>query len=163
MKKIYFIRHAKAVKINKDSEGDFDRELSTKGKEDIKLMGQVLKNYDMPDIIFSSTAKRCVQTAKKIAQIIKFKNEIQFIDNFYDIDLNGMLEFVKSIDNSFNNIYIISHNPTITQICEFISDSALDSLPTCAVFCVQSIEDDFKSFGDGNASVVYFDYPKKHR
>ncbi len=40
MKKIYFIRHAKAIK---EASSDFDRDLNDKGKMNAKFMGRRLK------------------------------------------------------------------------------------------------------------------------
>ncbi|RKV88603.1 MAG: histidine phosphatase family protein, partial [Campylobacter sp.] len=122
MSKIYFIRHSKAVDENKDGAKDALRELSQKGKEDAKFMANRLKMYNvMPGAIFSSSAKRCEQTAKIIAKTLKFKEETSLIDELYDISFEDLLKFVKNINESLDEIFIITHNPSITEICEYLS------------------------------------------
>ncbi|WP_229204376.1 hypothetical protein [Campylobacter anatolicus] len=55
MSKIYFIRHAKAVKEDKDGEKDFMRKLSERGKDDTKVMSNELKKQNIkPDIIYQA-------------------------------------------------------------------------------------------------------------
>lgn len=64
MKKIYIIRHAKAVKD--ENIQDFERRLSESGKEDLKRLFQKLQAYEIkPDFILSSPSKRTAKTTKK--------------------------------------------------------------------------------------------------
>lgn len=161
MSKIYFIRHSKAVDENKDGAKDALRELSQKGKEDAKFMASRLKMYDvMPGAIFSSSAKRCEQTAKIIAKTLKFKEEIDLIDELYDISFEDLLKFVKNIDESLDEIFIITHNPSITEICEYLSDSSIDNIPTSGIFCVE-FRCKFSELKEGGAKALFFDHPKK--
>ena len=149
MSKIYFIRHSKAVDENKDGAKDALRELSQKGKEDAKFMANRLKMYDvMPGAIFSSSAKRCEQTAKIIAKTLKFKEDL--------------LKFVKNINESLDEIFIITHNPSITEICEYLSDSSIDNIPTSGIFCVE-FGCKFSELKEGSAKALFFDHPKKHQ
>ncbi|MBN7288983.1 MULTISPECIES: SixA phosphatase family protein [Campylobacter] len=163
MSKIYFIRHAKAVDENKDTPKDFARELSGKGKDDAKFMAARLKFYGvMPDVIFSSDAKRCEQTAKRFADTLKFKENITLVHKLYDINFEDFLKFVKNIKSKFREIFIISHNPATTQICEFLSDSSIDNIPTSGIFCIE-FDCDLKDISEGCGRVVFFDHPKKHQ
>ena len=164
MSKIYFIRHAKAVEENKDSAKDALRELSQKGKDDAKFMASRLKMYDvMPKIIYSSSAKRCEQTAKIIAKILKLKEKsIEIKDELYDISFENLLEFVRKLDKNLDEIFIITHNPSITAICEYLSDSSIDNIPTSGIFCVE-FGCKFSELKEGGAKALFFDHPKKHQ
>ena len=164
MSKIYFIRHAKAVDENKDGAKDDSRELSPKGKEDAKFMASRLKMYDvMPGAIFSSSAKRCEQTAKIIAKTLKFKEKsIEIKDELYDISFEDLLEFVRNLDKNLDEIFIITHNPSITEICEYLSDSSIDNIPTSGIFCIE-FECKFNELKEGSAKALFFDHPKKHQ
>lgn len=76
MKKIYFIRHAKAVDEGEGS--DFERDISERGKKDLALMCDRIKKHEVrADTIFASPAKRCAKTAQKLAEAVKFKKENQ--------------------------------------------------------------------------------------
>lgn len=159
MKRVFLIRHAKAEKSDKD--GDFARELSARGKEDIKIMANVLLGLNvMPSVVFSSSAKRCAQSAKRLCEALKFKGKIKLIDELYEADAGAVLDILSGLSDEPEQVFIIGHNPSITEASEAISHSVLDSLPTCGVCCVE-FKDSFKNLD--SARLVFFDFPKNHR
>ena len=161
MKKIYFIRHAKAVD---ESEGsDFERDLSERGRKDLALMCERLKKHEVKaDAIFSSPAKRCAKTAQKLAEAVKFKKKIKFKEELYGAQTHDLLTFVREFDDKFQSVFVIAHNDAITEICELLSDAAIGNIPTCGIFCVE-FDDSFKDLKEHGAKALFFDYPKKHK
>lgn len=161
MKKIYFIRHAKAV--DKDLEKDFERDLSERGKKDLALMcDRVKKHKVMADLIISSPAKRCLKTAQKFAEAIKFKKKIRFIDEIYSADTDELFKIIRKLDDSYKSVFLVGHNEAITEICEIISDSAIGNIPTCGIFCIE-FECQFSEISEHSGKALFFDYPKKHK
>ncbi|WP_172201622.1 histidine phosphatase family protein [Campylobacter sp. RM16188] len=161
MKKIYFIRHAKATQ--KECENDFERDLNERGKKDLALMCDRLKKHKVrAEAIFSSPAKRCVKTANKMADAVKFKEKIKFVDIFYEASVVDMLKFIKGIEDSFSGVFIVSHNDTITEICELLSDAVIGNIPTCGIFCIE-FECQFSEISEHSGKALFFDYPKKHK
>ncbi|MDP3979963.1 MAG: histidine phosphatase family protein, partial [Chlamydiota bacterium] len=75
---IYLMRHAHALNIGTDGiHIDFDRKLSTKGKERSKLTGQFLrKNALKIDTILSSPLIRAKETALIMHEVLAVKNPI---------------------------------------------------------------------------------------
>ena len=70
MKTIYFIRHAKTG-WSIPNTSDFEREVSKKGKRDIKTMGSYLALRGIkPDLILSSCALRAQETTDLLAEKI---------------------------------------------------------------------------------------------
>ena len=162
MSRVYFMRHAKAVDPGKDGD-DFDRELSPKGKDDAKFMASRLKSHGISlDAIFSSDAKRCEQTAKRVADALNFSKKITFERKLYDASFGEFLSFLQEIDDKFLSVFIIAHNPATTQICEFLSDSSIGNIPTGGMFCIE-LNCDFKDVREGCGRAIFFDYPKKHQ
>lgn len=159
MKRIYFTRHAKA----NEGDDDFNRDLSERGKKDLVIMCQKLKELKISaDAIFSSSAKRSEKTAAKIATSIKFNKKIKLKDELYEINLDDFLQFVNSIDEKFNEVFIVSHNNTITEICELLSDSAIGNIPTCGIFCIE-FDCEFKQIKPHCGKALFFEYPKKYK
>lgn len=159
MKKIYLIRHAKAQKTDKID--DFDRELSPRGKDDVKIMAGVLDELGvMPDAVYSSGAKRCIQTAKRFCDLLKFKGKIEIVDSLYLANANEIVDFISSLDDTLSNIFVIAHNPAITEACEIISHSLIDSMPTCAICCIE-FEDSFLNMQE--TRLTFYDFPKNHK
>lgn len=157
MKKIYFIRHAKALKLAK-GELDIQRELSSRGKDDIKLMAQVLQSQSAkPEAIYSSPARRAKDTAKRFIEAMQLEQKAVICEALYEASAKELLDFV--LDLAEKEIFIIGHNPAITEVCELISNSVLDSIPTCGIFCVELGDGELSSY----AKPIFYDYPKKHK
>lgn len=161
MKKIYFIRHAKS---EKEAKNDFDRELNSRGKNDAKEAAKRLKKAKVkPDAIFSSQALRAAKTAKIFADELDIKKEkVSFEKCLYEASCEEIFEFIKGIDDKFKTIFIIGHNPAITDIAEFLSDSFITSLPTCAVFGIEFMAENFGEITEASGEAFMFDYPKMH-
>lgn len=163
MKKIYLIRHAKSSWKEKGME-DFDRPLNGRGKRDAILMGKRLKLFDvMPDIIFSSPAKRAFRTARELAYAIDFdKKKIIQDETLYESSHEKYLTLIHQIDDTCNAVFIIAHNPEITEVGEILSGAILSNIPTCAIVCIEFDVQSFKEIGEDSGKVLFFDYPKKH-
>ncbi len=163
MKKIYLIRHAKAS----DAEfgiNDFERALSKKGKNDASFMAKRLKHFGvLPDLIISSPAKRAKTTAKIISETLNYeKSSINFEESLYDSSYQTYRYLLDSMDDSIKSLFIVAHNPTITETGEILSGAILTNMPTCSIVCIEFDVKSFKDIKENNGKILFFDYPKKH-
>lgn len=157
MKRIIFIRHAKT----EQGEDDFNRELTKKGKATALMMAKRLKNRAICiDKIFTSSAKRALKTAQIFAKELEIKN-LKRSKKLYEANLENMVDFISKIDNNLETIMVVGHNPTLARICEFLSDSYIQKLPTSAIFAIEFDIDNFNQISNQHGNVVFFDYPKK--
>lgn len=163
MKKIYFIRHAKSS-WNEIGMSDFDRPLNKRGKKDLPYMAKRLKSFGvMPDLIVSSPAKRAKKTASKIAQIIGYdEDKIIYKESLYDSSYTTYRYLIDSLNDNLNEVFIIGHNPTITEVAEQLSGAILTNIPTCAIVCIEFDVEKFKDISEESGKILFFDYPKKH-
>ena len=163
MKKIYFIRHAKSSWKNETID-DFERPLNSRGKRDVVFMGKRLKMFDVkPDLIYTSPAKRAEKTTKEIAREIDCdKKKIKIVDSLYESSYESYLELIHSTDDKHTSIFIIAHNPTITEVGERLSGAILSNIPTCAIVCISFDVESFKEITEESGHILFFDYPKKH-
>ncbi len=164
MKKIYLIRHAKSS-WKKDFIEDFDRNLNKRGKEDAPFMAERLKQFGVkPDLIYSSPAKRAKKTAKIIAKILDYDTKnIQYKNTLYNGNIAEYLEVLKNTPNYVNELFLIGHNPTITELGEILSNSILTNMPTCSIVCILFNVESFEEIDMGRGEICFFDYPKKHK
>lgn len=164
MKKIYLIRHAKSS-WSDESLSDFERPLNGRGKEDVVFMGARLKKYHVkPSLIYSSPAKRAFKTAKELAKAIDYdKKDIECIENLYESSYENYLELIHSTKDKHSSLFIIAHNPTITEVGERLSGAILTNIPTCAIVCIAFEVESFKEITEESGHILFFDYPKKHR
>ncbi|MDX1808267.1 MAG: histidine phosphatase family protein [Sulfurospirillaceae bacterium] len=164
MKKIYLIRHAKSSWKNANI-SDFDRPLNKRGKEDIKFMSKRLKFFRiMPDIIISSPAKRAKKTTEGIASIIGYdESKIVYQPALYESSFETYMDLITNIDDSYNSVFLVAHNPTLTEAGEMLSGAILTNIPTCSIVCIEFDINSFEDIKEGSGKILFFDYPKKHR
>jgi len=163
MKHIYLIRHAKSS-WSEEGMSDFDRPLNKRGKKDLPFMANRLKNFKIkPDLILSSPAKRAQKTAKLIAETIDYnESEIAYEDSLYDSSYTTYRYLLDSLDDKYNSIFIIAHNPTLTEVGERLTGAILTNIPTCSIVCIEFDVKSFKEIKDDSGKILFFDYPKKH-
>lgn len=163
MKKIYLIRHSKSS-WSEPGMDDFDRPLNKRGKTTLPYMAGRLKAFKIkPDLILSSPAKRAKKTAQAIADGVGYdKSKISFQDSLYDSSYTSYRYLLDSLDDALNSIFIIGHNPTITEVGERLSGAILTNMPTCSIVCIEFDVESFKDIEENSGKVLFFDYPKKH-
>jgi phosphohistidine phosphatase len=115
MLSLYVMRHSKSSWKNKNLE-DYKRPLSKKGKSEIKLITKFLKNKKTRlDLAYVSSAKRTVQTYKKLIKKIKIK-DIIFSKKLYLTDTSIILKFIKETKSRYKNLILINHEPSCKNL-----------------------------------------------
>ncbi len=163
MKKIYFIRHAKSS-WKDETIDDFERPLNSRGKRDVAFMGKRLKMFEVkPDIIYTSPAVRAQKTTKELVKEMDYdKKKIKTIDTLFESSYEHYMELIHATDDQYASIFIIAHNPTITEVGERLSGAILSNIPTCAIVCISFEVESFKDISEESGHILFFDYPKKH-
>ncbi len=163
MKRLYLIRHAKSSWKNPHL-ADFERPLSKRGKGDAPFMGKRLNKYKVkPDLIISSPAKRALKTAQIMAKEIKFpEKKIIADESVYEGDISALLQVIRNIDDSFNQVMLFGHNPDFSMLAESFTNYQVGNIPTCGIFCLDFDINSWKEAAPGKGIFIFFDYPKKH-
>jgi phosphohistidine phosphatase len=162
MKKIYILRHAKSS-WNDLAVSDFDRPLNERGKRDAPLMGDKLKELKIvPDLILSSAAKRAFTTATIVAEKINFPQEkIEKREDFYLASSQKILKVINLLDDSFNSVLIVGHNPGLTELANDLGAFQVSNMPTCALVALEFAVDEWQAVHFGLGKHILFEYPKK--
>lgn len=162
MKVIHLIRHAKSSWDNPDLD-DFSRTLNERGKKDAPFMANKLKELGCnPDYFMSSPAKRTTETSKIIATALSYDIEKTIFDErIYHSSLPQILQVLNEIPNSFNTIILVGHNPTLTQLSNYLTDDFIDNIPTCGIVKIELDIDNWQHIIQGIGRKIFFIYPKK--
>src|SRR5687767_13225191 len=98
MKTLLLLRHAKSSW--KDSKvDDHERSLNKRGKNDAPKMGRLLREEDLlPDLIVSSSAKRCRKTAEQVIHASGYRGETRFCGELYEADASKLRDFLAGLD-----------------------------------------------------------------
>jgi phosphohistidine phosphatase len=163
VKKIYLIRHAKSS-WSEEGMSDYERPLNKRGKKDLPFMANRLKEFGIkPDLILSSPAKRAQKSAKTIAEIIDYgMDNITYDEALYDSSYTTYRYLLDSLDDRLNTVFIVAHNPTLTEVGERLSGAILTNIPTCSIVCIEFDVKSFKDIEEDSGKIIFFDYPKKH-
>ena len=158
------IRHAKSSWAN-PLQSDFERPLNERGKKEAPEMGETLKKLGItPDLIISSSAKRTRQTAKKIANSLAYDPEkIRWEEKLYHCIPSVFEEMILEIGNNVKTLFIIAHNPGITEFVNMLADNfRIDNMPTCGVVGSRFETDDWSNFSLLDRKVFLYEFPGKH-
>jgi phosphohistidine phosphatase len=162
MKNLVLLRHAKSSWKDQARE-DFDRPLNKRGRQDAPRMGQRLAMLgERPDMILASPARRARKTAELIAAAWNYeKSAIRFDPVIYEAEVATLVELVRHLDNAWQDVMLVGHNPGLTDLANVLAPCRLDNIVTCGVvklaFEVGSWQDVRLNCG----RLLYYDYPRK--
>ena len=111
MKKLIIIRHAKSDWSNNTS--DLDRPISMRGVNDAKIISKIFDSQNLqPEIIYTSIAKRAIETSKILIGRSKFLSNLVCleVDELYDFRGNGVKSFIKNLNEKYSTVLIFTHN-----------------------------------------------------
>ena len=130
MKKLVLMRHGKSS-WNYDVP-DTERPLKSRGKRDAALVARTFnESSEIPDKIYSSPAKRALDTCKIFLKTLDIPiSEAQIIDNLYDFGGQNVIAFLKDLPNSLSSVMIFGHNHALTSLTNSFGNKYIDNLPT---------------------------------
>ena len=160
MKKLILLRHAKSS-WKDASLDDFDRPLNRRGKKDAPIMAHKLAMRKIKiDLIISSPANRTNETAKIFANILECESEIIFNDKLYEASYKEILKVINLIDDKYQNVLLVCHNPGITNLVNYISDYFIENISTSGIVGL-STNSSWKNINENGCSFLFYDYPKR--
>lgn len=126
-KQIMLLRHAKAEPGTLG--GDFNRKLTSNGCADATSLGKKLLELRLlPQLIFSSTAKRAAQTSDLVCEQLAIDSDtVQFDDRFYMADVGIFLSQLHRINKRFSRVMIVAHNPSLEDLIDYLATAVFDS------------------------------------
>ena len=161
MKRLIVIRHAKSSWKDPGLR-DFDRPLNKRGKADAPEMGRRLARRSLvPDRLLASPAKRAIRTAEIIAGAVGFPaGRITRVDRLYGAGVADLVGVLQGLDDAEETVYLVGHNPGLTDLVNFVCGAFLDNLPTCGVFCADFEISSWKEIRRHQGKCLFTDFPK---
>jgi phosphohistidine phosphatase len=161
MKTLLIIRHAKSS-WDTATLSDFDRPLNERGKKDAPSMAKrLIENKVRPELFVASPAKRAKKTAELfIKEFDKSENEIVLVRELYHASVQTFYKVISDLDDGYNCVALFSHNPGITEFVNSLTSVELDNMPTCGIFAVTALTNNWNQFSSCQKEFWFFDYPK---
>jgi len=161
LKILILVRHAKSSQGD-GAVNDFERPLSERGKNDAPAMARRLAAKGLNiDLLISSPAKRAAKTAKFFANELKIGHEkIIFKTELYLAPVEVFYEVIQKINDDAGCIAVFSHNPSITDLANDLTEVHIDNIPTCGIFAVKAETESWATFKEAKKRFLFFDYPR---
>ena len=154
-KKLYLIRHGKAKQVV-PGEKDRDRSLDAEGmRKAAKLGVYFYRNEPMISAILSSSASRSMETAEQLASQVGFDiSKIIADDELYDSSVRIILETITKMNDSWNVVIIVGHNPALSYFVEYITGHHFDGMEPGSLV---KIKCQLESWKDLSVGMAFFD------
>ncbi|MCF8714643.1 histidine phosphatase family protein [Joostella atrarenae] len=161
MKEITIIRHGKSSwDFDVD---DKDRPLKERGINDAILVSNHFnKELTPPDIVFSSPANRALHTCMIFMRQLEISmSKVIITDQLYDFGGSSVTNFIKQLDDRYNNVMIFGHNHAFTSISNIFGDKFIENLPTAGVVKIKFDVAHWSDIKKGVTELIIF--PKKFK
>jgi phosphohistidine phosphatase len=155
------IRHAKSSWKDIDA-SDFERGLTKKGRKHIETIGSYLKLRGvLPDHILSSCAVRTQETADLLAKKLEYDGQTEYLQELYFTDTETLKEILLMQDDTFDTVFVIGHNPQITDMANMLIDEHISKIPTMGVVAINFETDSWNELIHTEGKLDFFIYPKQ--
>lgn len=162
MKILYTVRHAKS---SWDHVGldDFERPLNDRGHRDALRLGKLLKEQKIiPDLLISSPASRAAMTARLLSEQIKYSlSKIVFDPNLYMASTHLLFKTIAAIENKYEQVMLIGHNPGVTALVNELADVNIPNLPTCGIYGLKLKIKSWSELSKKCGQRILYEFPKK--
>ena len=160
MKSLIIVRHCKSSWADL-SQSDFDRPLNKRGNIDGELMSNYLRGKEKKiDKLILSTSKRTRLTSKYFTEKIHF-DSISYLDELYHASYSDIINIISKVENNFNSIMVIGHNPGLTELINQYTIMNIYNLPTTGVVKVEFKGDKWERITENKGKIVYKKFPKE--
>ena len=163
MKKIIFVRHGKAEDPAPEFP-DFERSLTSKGKNISRLMAIKLKERENDlGIIVTSPAFRAIETAIIFAGVYSIPPEKIIINSnlYFSIDQNSFMNILETTDEGIDKITLFGHNPSFTELPDLFSKESTEALPKSGIICLSFRTKTWSGIIRNTGNMDYFLKPRK--
>ena len=134
MREVYIVRHGKSS-WELPSWSDRERPLKKKGRKRTEKVAKFLKKKGVkPDIIITSHAKRAKQTAKILRKVLGDDIPVRVEKILYTGDEENINDLLYGLDDDVQRVFIVGHNPDLTDWVNRYKEEKIMNLPTSAVF-----------------------------
>ena len=160
MKTLLLLRHAKSS-WDDSSLPDFDRPLASRGRRDAPRVGAALRQSGViPDIVWSSPAVRARQTIEAVSRAAGLE-AVEFKDDIYAASSAELIKIVRSLPDASARAMLVGHNPGFEDLVNRLAASTDETMPTCALACIEFQIDSWKDVEDGAGRLLWLLRPKE--
>ena len=162
------MRHAKSSWGN-PYESDFDRPLNSRGIENAQMVAKHIHSLGFkPELTLCSSAVRCKQTLELVIPYFSKTMHTRYLDDLYLAPERAILEMIKSIKLSIDQMLVIGHNPGLSDLSQSLIYSSnkkndyfeTQQFPTSAASIFEMSINNWVNFKLSESKIIDFVTPK---
>lgn len=159
MKRVILMRHAKSD-WSIAGQTDHQRTLNTRGRADIPHIAKKIQDFGvLPDLCLVSDAERTRETWQILSSCIHLRLT-RFTNKLYLASASEIVSAIQQVDPLIDTVFLLAHNPGITDAFYSLAGVRIDNVPTAGVGCISFHTDNFKNILEVKCELDYFYYPK---
>ena len=116
-----------------------------------------------PDLILASCSLRTQETADKLADKLEFEGPKYYLQELYLAQIEKLKETLLVQEEHFNTIFVVGHNPQITDFANTLTDEHISKIPTLGVVAIDFDIDEWSELEEAQGKIDFFIYPKQFK
>ena len=116
-----------------------------------------------PDLMLSSSALRAQITSDKLAKKMKYKGPIHYMNELYMVRPETLINIMTLQDDKNSKIFLVGHNPELSEFIKFITDEEFIKLPTLGIVSISFDIDSWEEIKENTGVIDFFISPKQFK
>ncbi len=116
-----------------------------------------------PDLILSSLALRAQTTADQLGKKIGYEGRIHYMEELYNSRPETLMNILTLQDDSYETIFLVGHNPELTEFANFLIETNFSKLPTLGVLAITLNIDSWNDISEKCGEIDFFIQPKQFK
>lgn len=116
-----------------------------------------------PDLILSSLALRAQTTADQLGKKIGYEGKIHYMEELYNSRPETLMNILTLQDDGYDTIFLVGHNPELTEFANFLIEDNFAKLPTLGVLAINLNIDTWSDISEKSGEIDFFIQPKQFK
>jgi phosphohistidine phosphatase len=143
---------------------DFERGLKKRGHRDLNTISSYMSVQKLkPDLMISSLALRAQTTADQLGKKIGYEGRIHYMEELYNSRPETIMNVLTLQDDSYETIFVVGHNPELTEFANFMIEDNFPKLPTLGVLALNLDIDSWSDISEKCGEIDFFIQPKQFK
>jgi len=117
----------------------------------------------LPDLIISSCSIRTQETADGLADKLEFEGPRYYLQELYLTLPKTLKETLMMQENHFNTIFVVGHNPQVTEFAKMMTGGVVSKIPALGVVAINFDIEEWNKLEVAEGKVDFFIYPKQFK
>ena len=116
-----------------------------------------------PDLMLSSSALRAQMTADQLAEKMEYQGRIHYMEELYMTRPETLLNIMTLQENEYDKIFLIGHNPELTEFANLLIEEHFSKLPTLGILAINLDIDSWEDIEEDIGEIDFFIHPKQFK